>query len=1217
MESKLRYKVRKYFTSKRSVFARKSQILAEQLYLKDTPVSNKQEDKFQFSQMAEIIYDLLEQGQLPLHIGLLGTWGTGKTSVLKLLEAKVKSGRKRNQKYFLKFINVWKFADDAPSLHRKIVREVESQLKVVNEEGIFCETSTQESKKTSGIWAIFDKTIIKKHGVVVATCLIFSIIITLLYEWIFNLKDPWVLAQTNSTILLILILAYGIMNKSNLEFTYQETKKELALLHGDQFEHRFERAVTDYLKANKGKRLILVFDDLDRLPPKQLVAALNTIKTFLRSDHCAFIVPCDEENLHEGITNAFSDKKMSNLSVSEYLNKTFDLQLHLPLVEKVNMRSYAKKVLIEQNVKWAFDSSLQLDRILAILVHTGVKTPRHVKKILNAFAFDWYLTQKRDNEAGVVFLSKHPLVIAVFSVLKTDFPDFFRFINTEPFSISKPFKEQMEKYSQYDPDAANEDSQKLEAFISRIKTVIPNDPRPFIYFNNQILNPLTGRPELENAKEYLINGQDEKFQEAFFALSDIDKEVVLSSALEDIDVTHGIFVDNCLKVLIEHNEALKYTVEIDLYRWEKLFVENIGLTKDFEILEVCNAMDNLSCHTTTWKVFGNSISTEEDCEELTDLWVKHWSYFELLKIEDAGNKIITGYKKLNKVHMLANLLDSVENNNYSILNNENLDWLEIIEKSILTDNLPDLKLSEWLTIWSRKTGKALTCKIINNILDEFSFKDSDYLLEIGDIWCSLYEASPQQQDMLTLLNLMTNDDFSGFSNENLVQIADFFKVLDYKTISSYVHKIFKSRFAIDEDSTFELMEIWKETPGVASFASDIFSVDLEDEKLALVTEILKNRAERVPEKNTIVESINTALTNAMNQNQRKPSVVFVIENLFENNVWNKKIKQYINSWFPDDPLCWLQWPEDVVRDRIEIGYILSKDEQKLEEKIFQSLFSMFRVYQGVLGTSAHYRSYAGPYINILLNKMIESELINWDNRLNQLCKIDLNNGTTGSVFPILDSPVLDKTLIQLNRFCEMNNPHFRSIFVEYHIPSSARHLEIAADRWDYFDSEDRKTYLEKFGNSEEHLKYKESFAKRLIQVCKLKPNLTYIDEIKAWGFSNTSSSELTNTIVDNCELDNLNKWFSDTLAEVNEEMGKWEFNALKRAVITRQELRFPDISILEDTLRLQDERSAIALQLIKNDKKATTHLRDSLRQLRDAYPEEIEDIRKLNRWKKI
>lgn len=117
-------------------------------------------------------------------------------------------------------------------------------------------------------------------------------------------------------------------------------------------------------RRKKGKKLIFVFDDLDRLPPKQLVAALNTIKTFLRSDSYAFSILCDEKVLRSGIKNVFED----------YLNKTFDHLIYLPVLEQANMKKYAKQLLYDQSINWVNDPRLSVDRILGnifiqILIH--------------------------------------------------------------------------------------------------------------------------------------------------------------------------------------------------------------------------------------------------------------------------------------------------------------------------------------------------------------------------------------------------------------------------------------------------------------------------------------------------------------------------------------------------------------------------------------------------------------------------------------------------------------------------------------------------------------------------------------------------------------------------------------------------------------------------------------------------------------------------------
>lgn len=53
-------------------------IALRRMGIEDKPVEEINEDKFQYKQVAEIIYDLLNQNNFPIHIGLFGKWGSGK-----------------------------------------------------------------------------------------------------------------------------------------------------------------------------------------------------------------------------------------------------------------------------------------------------------------------------------------------------------------------------------------------------------------------------------------------------------------------------------------------------------------------------------------------------------------------------------------------------------------------------------------------------------------------------------------------------------------------------------------------------------------------------------------------------------------------------------------------------------------------------------------------------------------------------------------------------------------------------------------------------------------------------------------------------------------------------------------------------------------------------------------------------------------------------------
>ncbi|MEE4567200.1 P-loop NTPase fold protein [Paenibacillus polymyxa] len=1190
--------------------ARRKRINQEYLYLNDIPVSNRKEDKFQFAQMADLIYELLEQGQLPLHIGLMGSWGTGKTSVLKLLETRVNAGRKKDHKYLLKFINVWKFADDAPSLHRKIVREVESELQVEDSEGIKYETTTLDSKKTAGLMSLLNQRALKKYGFIVALYAISLIIITLVYEWLFKFKDPWALTFMNSTTLLVIMVAQALLNKSGLEITSQESKRGLALQHGDQFEERFENAVRKYLKANKGKKLILVFDDLDRLPPKQLVAALNTIKTFLRSNQCAFIVPCDEEILLEGISSAFSEKKMSNFSVSEYLTKTFDLQLHLPAVEKVNMRTFAKNLLAEQKVKWSVHQNISIERILGILIHSGVRTPRQVKKILNAYAFDWYLALKRDSEAGVEILSKQPNHIAIFTVLKTDFPSYFHIVRQNPTIIQKPIEEQIdsinkESIQDEDPD---ESLQYLEAFLSRIKGELPKDPRPFVYFSNQLLNPLTGKPELENTKEKLLNGQNDKFLESFSVLSSEDKQLVIASALEEIDSANNVFTDNVLKILIVNNETLKYTAEIDTNRWERIITENLNTIAEFEILEVCKAIENIGCSNIVWETYGASISGKENYNELFTLWVNHPKFLENLNINDIGNKVISAFREEGKSHIAANSLATIDPKN-SILRNDKFNWKDVLVYSMLSEDLPDTRLAEWLKTWSQKTEEEISSSLINELLNEFMFKDAMFLEGIGELWCNSFENSnSKQEEMNFFLELMNTVTFSGFTEEDFRKIATFFEELDYMTISNRVTKIFKTWWEEDESKTYDLLNCWKSTPGVAGFSSSIFSFDLEDDVLALVTDILTDRAERVPKENDIIDSIKNELIDAKNNNRRTVEATTVVEKLLNNSIWAEKFEPFIDEFFPmSNNIIWLSWPQQIVENHIELLNAFMDVKKELAEWIIDSIFDLHKVKQRTLTTSLGYSNNHTVYINLIIDKLMDNDNIDWDNFIGRTIETKLMEA--------IDEPIIDRLLIALNKKSKMDNGNYNKTLISYHTPTSDYHQEIAVQRWNFLNPTERKEYLEKYGSSEDLKNEKTSFGEKLVNSFELKPDIRYISEIGQWNFDQETSNNMIDVIIQATDIQRLNIWFLDSIKKIIKGVDYWTMIALHKTVRLKKGISIPNKDTLEELLLLNDERSLLTLEIVKDEKNVAASLRNSIMSLKDYYPDQVEEIRKSFKWR--
>ena len=82
-------------------------------------------DTFNHKAYADTIFELLEKNPPPLSIGLFGSWGIGKSSIIFSLIKKLK---KENPKILPIYFNAWKYSGD--SFRREFLLSVATQLKV-------------------------------------------------------------------------------------------------------------------------------------------------------------------------------------------------------------------------------------------------------------------------------------------------------------------------------------------------------------------------------------------------------------------------------------------------------------------------------------------------------------------------------------------------------------------------------------------------------------------------------------------------------------------------------------------------------------------------------------------------------------------------------------------------------------------------------------------------------------------------------------------------------------------------------------------------------------------------------------------------------------------------------------------------------------------------------------------------------------------------------
>jgi len=398
-------------------------------FLDDGPVS---EDFFGcHERIAESIAEQIESGHNGKTIGLEGTWGSGKSSIVKILEKRW--GKNENFRVFT--YDAWEHQGD--HLRRAFLEEliatlqkfkwVETCEKVNHKiEDCLCEDN-KCSKKDDCLDYIRDNLRLRyEHNVIetkpslsqwgkwlaVATLMmpigvaVFSATRDLL-EWYF-----WVgliLMGISPISIAILIIRCWIIKNTDplLEIAgkSKDTTKHTTHKNPDpttiEFQEHYGKILSLALKKDDKRGLVIVIDNLDRVEPETALAIWGTMRTFLGKldykdkeliNRIWVIVPYDSE----AIKPLWSNDKLALY----FKEKTFQIRYHVPEPLTSKWEDYFNNKLKNEAIKGQEDDTyhkiFQIFRIVALPRYNGIPTPREIKIFINrivALALQFFIQQ--------------------------------------------------------------------------------------------------------------------------------------------------------------------------------------------------------------------------------------------------------------------------------------------------------------------------------------------------------------------------------------------------------------------------------------------------------------------------------------------------------------------------------------------------------------------------------------------------------------------------------------------------------------------------------------------------------------------------------------------------------------------------------------------------------------------------------------------------------
>ena len=379
-------------------------------------VLSKDTDLLNTSIYANNLVDLIKsapQGQV-FNIGLFGSWGSGKSSIIATAKEQLISSKDLKVKFVT--YDAWKYAND--SFRRMFLFEVQKELGFKRTPLMekFYQNSNQDVDVKNQISPL--KVFLIAMAIVIGVLLVSLLDIKIEYK-----ISIYSLFSIFSVLLGILT---GCFNQLKVAIS------KPFMFAPEQFEQCFQEMMEEALKPNiiqrafqfitrnpdciSHKKIVIVIDNIDRCNREQSCNLLTDIKTFLCDErfNIVFVIPVDDEALRKHIINTSHNNSIDECArdKEEFLRKFFNVTLRIKPHQPTEMYEFAQKL----NTKYALGLN---SATINIASKEYAKNPRRVIQLFNNLSAE--LANYDD-----AFASKYETLICKILIIREEYNDFYQ-----------------------------------------------------------------------------------------------------------------------------------------------------------------------------------------------------------------------------------------------------------------------------------------------------------------------------------------------------------------------------------------------------------------------------------------------------------------------------------------------------------------------------------------------------------------------------------------------------------------------------------------------------------------------------------------------------------------------------------------------------------------------------------------------------------------------
>jgi hypothetical protein len=340
-------------------------------FIQDAPIAEERDDALGLGDFVQTIERGLRGTQAPFVFGVIGDWGCGKTSVMKLLCARMDNGLRSHEArvgesvFVPIWFDAWLYENEAsvvyPLLHA-IQKDFNHRLG---------EQPAVELKKRFGRVVKGTFVALADLGLRATTQFFVGERLTLK-----DAKDALELAQNDESVAVL----EKVMRKWADEVGELKSAFEALLTC-----YAEELAPTLGAKADS-IRFVICVDDLDRCLPQTVIQILESIKNFLSVRNTIFVLGMNAKIVAQGIRSKYPDQEIDG---REYLEKIINYSFYVPAPELSRLERFCRDLLrtLVKDDETLDDASRErfFSEFATVLRDGRFNNPRKIKRILNRY----------------------------------------------------------------------------------------------------------------------------------------------------------------------------------------------------------------------------------------------------------------------------------------------------------------------------------------------------------------------------------------------------------------------------------------------------------------------------------------------------------------------------------------------------------------------------------------------------------------------------------------------------------------------------------------------------------------------------------------------------------------------------------------------------------------------------------------------------------------